>query len=434
MIRRLVSPVVKRTVRWQSTLASMKDPSLDELSAMLSGRSGVTEILSDEIVKIRTCDGMGIGSTISFLRDGGKAAQGVVIQFDSKTATVALTSNSHGGSISRSSDVQIENERIGFNLTRVPFECNSVFKRGSLGFSTGIPVADMLLGPFFKTGSTTAIYSSSFHPKEDVSRNTIKFPSKQAMTTLDLYLDLINQAKKALTESREKAVVFVCDFRKLEDACRSLEFQAGTWLPVNPQSLVASVLQMAHDNLSVISFFNNSSDFVGEASRSVDVGIELAGQSDIANLRELLVRFSLNPQNTSSLHGQLIQRIVEGLDRSKELGERRGMGVYVDFWDEEEGESISSLIKLLPYTADLFASTTHVGERMLLLRALTVLFFDKTTKRHSAAIANFPKDLLTLFRQQEGDLLDRLGTQSDTLDLDSALMKHRYHFELTNPL
>ena len=115
------------------------------------------------------------------------------------------------------------------------------------------------------------------------------------------------------------------------------------------------------------------------------------------------------------------------------------MGIFIDDWEQDERECISSLIKLLPVVGEVFAKAGSVGEERVLVRALTTLFFNKTSKRHSAAVQSFPSQLLEAFRSEECELLDQLAQPEEPSEdlihsLDHTLMKHRYRFELTNPL
>ena len=404
---------------------------------LVSPGNRVSDIVSDEVVKIPITDGVCVGSKISFTTASGEV-EGVVIQYNSKTATVALTGGNRG-SISRSNSFSIKRGSLEkFRINRVPFTKSSDPVSPNTRLISNIPSLDMLLNEKLKSGSTIAIYSPTLKPGK------VSFPSNdQPTTAIEMYLDLVKQANAALERSKNESITLVCDFRKFADACRSLEFQAGCVLPSSPQSLVASVLQLAHTNdsghaLSVIALFNERADFGSEASRSVDVAVDLASDSSIANLKELLTGYSLK-EFQGSLHDQLIGRVVQGLRFSEELAERQKMGIFVDDWEEDERESISSLIKLLPVVSEAFSKTENVGEQRVLVRALTTMFFNKTGKRHSAAVIKFPGELIEAFRVVEPELLEILAKETNvplefTLSLDHALMKLRYRFELTNPL
>jgi hypothetical protein len=204
--------------------------------------------------------------------------------------------------------------------------------------------------------------------------------------------------------------------------------------------MVASVLQLSHarnytNGLSVIALFNSKTDFGSEASRSVDIDVELGEENEVTNLSQLLSRFSLKKSQTT-MQERLSKRLIEGLNASKELRERQEVGVFVDFWEIEESECISSLIKLVPFAAKKF-TTASFAEQQIILRALCTMFFNKTSRRHAAAIERFPDQLIDVFNQEESDLVQSLNAElhDDLLHaLDAALMKHRYRFELTNPL
>jgi hypothetical protein len=454
MIRSLVPRAIKSSVSLsggyrvpqlrffsQSFELPRQEPSLDEMSSFLSGSANkVLEVVSDEIVRIGVIEGVGIGSHVRVSTAFGDEAQGIVLQYNSKSATVALVGENRGV-ISRGASVTLNSDsgsRTKFQINRVPFNVADNTQEKRERISTSVPLVDMLLKDHLQAGSTIAIYSSSFQPA------AVSFPSKKIISSsMELYLDLISQANAALRRVSSESTVFVCDLRRFEDACRSLEFQAGFPLPVNPQSLVSSVLQLAHTNdkgfsLSVIALFNSPSDFGNEASQSVDVGIELAGNHQVSNLGELIPRFALT-KNPRTYIGHLLKRIVEGSKTSSELDQRKSMGIFADFWEQEERENFESLLRLLPVAAEKFESTTSIAEKRLLVRAMSILFFNKSPKLHSAAIAGFPNQLIEKFQLEEHELLERLETGSESDEdlmaaVDSALVKHRYCFELTNPL
>jgi hypothetical protein len=70
-----------------------------------------------------------------------------------------------------------------------------------------------------------------------------------------------------------------------------------------------------------------------------------------------------------------------------------------------------------------------------------VLHFNTTSKLNSAAVAAFPKELVSVFGREEAKLMNELdacekGVPSEELvqAVDTALYKHRYKFEISNPL
>lgn len=435
-----------RTRRLFSSLS--RDPSLDELEAMLNpnviqdeSSSRVMEVISDEIVKIPIIDKVAIGTKISISTPAGSVT-GFVLHFNSKHATVGLVGQNRG-SVSRASAVSIaESLQLvrRFKINRVPFALNDDCPIILPTLESHIPVIDMLFSEYSKAGQTVAIYSPVFKIANQSASNTIYFPSSSGQSAMEMYMDLINCVNKAIVRCEKELVKFIVDFRNFEDACKSLEFQAACPLPSPPQSMVASVLQLSHarnhaNGISVIALFNSKTDFGYEASRSVDIDIELGEQNEITNLSQLLSRFSLKKYQ-STMQERLARRLVEGLNASKELKERQEVGLFVDFWDIEESECISSLIKLLPFAAKKY-TTASFSEQQIILRALSTMFFNKTSRRHAAAIERFPDQLIDVFHREESDLVQSLNKElnDDLLHaLDAALMKHRYRFELTNPL
>ena len=70
---------------------------------------------------------------------------------------------------------------------------------------------------------------------------------------------------------------------------------------------------------------------------------------------------------------------------------------------------------------------------------MSVLFFNKTQKRNSAQVDKFCHDLIDTFKRDESALMDQIEdareiTPSLTLEVDEALIRHRYSFELCSPI
>ena len=429
--------LVTKQPRFMSAAShQFEDPSLDAMEAMLNRpTNGVSEVCSDEIVRIPSQDGIAVGS---WVRLG--EAEGVVIQFNSKLATVALTSKCN---VSRNSSFEIESDKkpMSFSVNRIPFTTSHASGPPASLFS-GVPAIDLLLAPYLKIGSTVGIYSQSFVPKlEHYDANLVHFPSRPNQSAMEMYIDLIDVCNRAIASC--ESVTVVADLRLFDTACKSLEYQAGCPLPVSPQSLVGSLLQLSHSNeqrsVSVVALLNSASDFHYEASQSVDIGIEVEG-SIVTNLRALLSRFAVkkSPQTVSEL---FIKRIVDGFKARETLQEKQAMGVFVDYWEQDEESSFDTVMKILTLSPSLVSAKSD-AERTVLLRALSVLFFNKSPKRNSATIEKFPKELLDVFNLEEDELMTALANFDGVVEsnpdlmhaMDQALLYHRTRFELTNPL
>lgn len=442
MFRRFYLRSIVSGVRSQK-FSSLVEPSLSELESMLTSSTTplrITDIVSDQVIKISSVDGISIGSRVFISESAGGTAEGVVIQFNSNRATVGLSEPR--SSITKTSQISLSTSNpVSFNVSRVPFSLNASPPMHAPKLQTGIPLVDMLFGQFVSHGQTVAIYSPTFKYISAETNQVLKFPSKPHAGAMDMYLDLIGVVNEAVRRSEQERVVLVADFRLFENACKSLEFQAECFLPVSPQSLVAAALQLSHEKpqgsgISVIAQFNSRTDFDSEASRSVD--LEVDNGDMVSNLPQLLTRFNVRSSSASPVEQALMSRLSNGVATVSELKQRQEMGVFVDFWELDESESFSSLIKLLPFAARTVARAP-AEEQIVLMRALTVLFFNKTGKRHVASIERFNTDLINVFFLEESHLMQQLRdhpTPSPELleTLDAALFRHRYRFELTNPL
>lgn len=412
------------------------DPSLEQLVATLTGDSDskffkVISVISDEIVKIPSIDGISVGSKVKL----GDSVKGVVLQFDPHSATVAMYGTNRG-IISRESKVSLLASDAPMKFKKKGLKLNSPRARAPRCEQTipsSVPVVDMLFGPFMHRGLTVGVYSGSFKPDSESLKNdgamVMKFPSKSNESAFEMYIDLFNVANKAMEETcinGKKFVHLIVDFREFESAMKSLEFQANHSLPVSPQSLVASVLQLSHAFMTVTGIFNSKTDFCGEASQSVDFPVELGASGDLINLHALLQRFALVKKIDADPLKALRDRLLRGFELSWDLESRKQAGIYVDFWEQEDNDSFQTLLKLLSPVAKAYAKSNSELERTILLRALTVLHFNKTTpRRYESSIDRFPHQLLESFRFKEG--LD----PKNILEIDYALMKHRFEWELT---
>ena len=343
----------------------------------------------------------------------------------------SLNFSKHIGQFSRDSIVSVQDKKSFFKIKALkinsdPSECTSKLK-------THVPVVDMLLGPRLLAGQTIGIYSSWFsHP----ASGSLRFPSSPEVpkTSFQLYQELFEVANKAIAQTAFGDVHLVADFRNFEVACSSLEFQAGHALPVSPQSLVASVLQLSHRTrktaLSVTAIFNSKSDFKGESAQNVDIPIELAGDDNetVSNLESLLIQracFASSKQPSSSLSREddLIRHLVEGFREKSEINYKKKAGVFVDFWEAEQIDSFDTLLRLLSPVSKLYATCSE-RDRNILMKALTLLHFNKSSERNSSAVSRFPQELL--------NTLSKLG-DPETIDIDSStIMQHRFEWELTN--
>lgn len=395
------TPVLAKSLRPFSTSA---EPSLEAMeSFLLKGESKtslhVSEIVSDEIIRFPTVEGVAVGKIVR-IDSGQSSVEGVVVHFDKNFSTAAVR-NGSAASLSRGSSVSLTGERVKLSVPRVKFALDSV-RHSVEPLPTYVSVIDMLLPDFVTKGMTVGIYSSSASVSADpVADNVVLFPSKPHQSSLDMFLDLIAQASEAL--SRESDVTLVADLRLFEAAYKSLEFQSGHMLPVCPQSLVASVLQLSHSDsrrsLSVVALLKSASDFGNEAARSVDIPIEVAGDKSISNLKSLVTRFGLK-KYPSTPRELLVRHLAEGFRRSAELEEKKSLNVFVDDFERDEQESFNTCLRLLPVVGEAFTKASEI-ERIVLMRALTILFFNRTPKRNSAAISKFPDELLSTFRLEE---------------------------------
>jgi hypothetical protein len=351
---------------------------------------------------------------------------GVVLQFDSAKATVAIQGK---GSVSRDSIVSVLDTKSFFKMKALkinsdPSECVSKMK-------THVPVVDMLLGPRLLAGQTIGIYSSSFfHP----ASGSLRFPSSPEVSksSFQLYQDLFEVANKAIAQTAFGDAHLVADFRNFEVACSSLEFQARHALPVSPQSLVAAVLQLSHRTrkaaLSVTAIFNSKSDFKGESAQNVDISIELAGDNEtVSNLESLLIQRACfacsKPSSSLSREDDLIRHLVEGFRAKSEIYYKKKAGVFVDFWEAEQIDSFDTLLRLLSPVSKLYATCSE-RDKNILMKALTLLHFNKSSERNSSAVSRFPQELL--------NTLSKVG-DPETIDIDSStIMQHRFEWELTN--
>lgn len=434
------TPIPAKSLRPFSTSA---EPSLEAMeSFLLKGESKtslhLSEIVSNEIVRFPTVQGVAVGKIVRF-DSGSSSVEGVVVHFDKNFSTAAVR-NGCAASLSRASSVSLTEKRVKLSVPRVKFALDSA-RHSQDPLPTHVPVIDMLLPDFVTKGMTVGIYSSSASVSAyPVTDNVVLFPSKPNQSSLDMYLDLIAQASEVL--SRKSDVTLVADLRHFEAACKSLEFQSGHMLPVSPQSLVASVLQLSHSDsrrgLSVVAFFNSASDFGNEAARSVDIPIEVAGDKSISNLSSLLTRFGLK-KYPSTPRELFVRHLMDGFRRSAELEGKKSLNLFIDDFERDDQESFKTCLRLLPVVGEAFNKASEI-EQIVLMRALTILFFNRTPKRNSSAISKFAHELLSAFRLEEDHLLlwaanQMAETPSDAIQaIDEAIIRHRFRFEISNPL
>ena len=402
----------------------------------------VTEVLSDEIVRVPSVDGMGIGSWVSF----ANGTKGVVLHFDKSLATVGLVGDQRS-SISRNIDAHLMSETpVPLRIPTVPFNTDHPTSPSSF-LSTGVPVVDLLLKKFVREGMTVGIYGPDALPdfsSSTKSTNVIMFPSRDnpPKSGIEMYLDLFRAAKAAMNSQRQSVqTLLVVDFRGFENACKSIEYQSGHFLPVSAKSLVASVLQLSHGSLSVIAAFNHKQEFDHEAEQSVDIGIELSG-GHVTNLIPLLSRFALKKVPFSG-EEMLVQRIVEGSRFKQSVAEKEAIKMFVDYWEKEDVDSFDTMMRVLPKVAKVVSIDGRAGMKYMLMRSLCVLPFNKTSKLNSAPVAVFPKEFVTTVEMEAPELLDEVSSVIDSLgevpielrnSVDSMLYQIRYKFEITNPL
>ena len=410
---------------------SSTEPTLEAMeSFLLSSQLAVSEVVSGEIVRIPSKNGISIGSSVSF----SNGAKGVVLHFDRSSATVGLVS----GQCHRNMPAQLDTESpYSLRIPSVPFTQPISPPKPLL---SGIPVVDLLLRQNIRQGMTIGIYGSDPLPiiSDKKSIKVVKFPSRKCSSGIDLYLDLFQAAQECMSNRSSWPTILVADFRGFEDACKSIEFQSGHYLPISPQSLVASVLQLSHGSVSVIAGFSSRKDFQNEAERSVDIGIEVKGGT-VTNLIPLLARFSLR-KNPTSVEEILVQKIVQGDRIRKFVADKEAMKTFVDYWEKEEVESFDTMMRVLGVLAKIEA---RQGVLYFLLRSLCVLTFNKTSRINSAAVAVYPQQLASVIESEATELVERIedelrfGEQVSTElneAVDTVLYQNRYKFEITNPL
>jgi hypothetical protein len=158
----------------------------------------------------------------------------------------------------------------------------------------------------------------------------------------------------------------------------------------------------------------------------VDFPVELGASGDLINLHALLQRFALVQKIDADPLKALRDRLLKGFELSRDLESRKQAGIYIDYWEQEDNDSFKTLLKLLSPVAKVHTKSNSELERTILLRALTVLHFNKTIPRpNESSIDRFPHELLESFRCKEA--LD----PKSILEIDYALMKHRFEWELT---
>ena len=416
---RSLRPSVGR--RLASTVRDL-EPSLDALESALRGGMTVTEVVSAEVVRIPAVNGVGIGSQVEL----GSSGKGVVIHFDRTLATVAIQE----GSPRRGELVSVAEGKFRFAISPVKFSAEAPTAHNPL---STVPVVDMLFPGCVLEGSTVAVYGVKSPPACKNSSKLISFPSSSPSSGVQMYLDLITVANRALLDSATIPTTLVLRLNGIESIFSSLEFQAGHPLPIAPKSLIEAILQLSHKpapgssaGLSVVASFDSVGDFSKEFQASVDVGIELAGDGSVGNLESLLTRFSPRQKDNA-----LVARIASGFAARKSLIAQQELGLTVDYWDKEELDSFETLLKLLGMVAPLHAVSSP-PERRLLERSLTVLFFNKTSRSDAIALSRFGPDLIKLFHEEESELMKDI--ESSGSRLDSALLRHRFNFQVTNPI
>ena len=406
------------------------DPSLEQLEAQLTRPlegSCVTEILGSDIVRVNSMQGISVGAEVSV----GLSGRGVVVQFDSNSAMVALRGSNNA--IFRGSEVSLippESPSFKFRVkSRDRFSPPHVKQNNGSLVKSFVPVADMLLSPHLTAGKTVGIYSPWFK-----TTNSLDFPRvSDGKNAFDMYTDLFDVANKAVSESENgrQSVRLVADFRNFQHSMEFLQYQVGNALPVPPHALVASVLQLAQGNLSVLAIFNSESDFKGEAIQNVDVPIQLGECGEVKNLFALLQRFAgphiFHSSADQDAKSSLVEHMLNGFRFKADLSGRKEAGIFIDFWDQDSEDSFNTLVSLLGPVAEKYASSSSSEtQRTILLRALTVLHFKKTSKK-SSALTRFPLEVLdTLEKSQR-----HLGSIEE---IDYALREHRFDWELTNEL
>lgn len=381
------------------------DPSLEMMQASLSkglNRLVVTQVLSDEMVRIPSVDGLGIGSQLFI---GPKQLPGIVVHFDKTFATVACP---HAVAIGQ--EVVPQGSYFKFSIPSVSFSACSP-SVASDQILTGISEIDWLMN--VQEGTSVGIYGQC------PDRWELSFPSKKFSTAIDMYLDLISVANEAMATAKSKPVVLRLNFRGMESVFESLQFQAGHPLPISPNALVSSILQLSHKpapngsfGVSIIAVFDDPTSFGGEATQSVDMGVSLDGAGRVANLDTLVCK----QKSDSTVKGALLNRICTGYEKKRDFHQQEQMGIYVDYWDKEEIDSFNTMIKILPFAAKL----TDPRDSMIAMRALTILHFKKTGKLDRLDIEQFIPKIIPMVSAESID------------QIDSTLLSLRFNFDITS--
>jgi hypothetical protein len=419
------------------------EPSLESMESFLKSApdatSHVSEVMGNGIVRIDPVDGVGIGSWVKVGEN-----RGIVIQFNKNFMTVGVIGQSviHSG-------VPVE-PLVGSLPFRFYVPCGWKDQMG--GFiarpkqpkisTTGSVIVDFLLGEKVPRGITTALYGKS---EEVISTDddsvVIRFPRTEP--GFAQYIDLFECAKEAVESSKTRATKLIVDLRQFENACKSIQWNAKfSPLPVSPASLVASVLQLSNGStLSVIALANTPSDFDNELERSVDIGIELDG---VSNLFSILKRFNRPTVEGPSIDARsaLIKILIQEHDNWTVMSDRTNItGLHTDYWEREQLDSFETLKKVIPPAA-AFAKT-HT-EQVVLMRALTILHFNKTSKLHRNELDAFPREMFSLVAKANPEILRAIGGATTTGTtvvprelcnrLDETIMNCRTHLEITSPI
>ena len=450
-----VSRHIPRQYVSSRVFTTTSEPSLEALESILtrnltknSSELSVSEILSDEVCRIPSIDGVAIGSIVIITSTASEIPlKGIVLHFNKNFSTVAILGG-QGSRVKRGAPVTMTGEIYKLCVPRVLFALSplKVNQNPLDPLVSKVPIVDMLFSSVLDKGMTVGIYTCAPFNFFSSQPGTVQFPSQPTITSaIDMYLDLISQASRAINYFKDnRNVLFQIDLRGFQSACESLEFQAGHPLPISPQSLVASVLQLGQVNsagnaISVIALFNKPSDFRNEASQNIDIPIELGLDGSIQNLYALLSRFGIR-KNISNPCEIFIRHLLDGYRKSADLEMKSNMNMYIDDWERDEQESFNTLIRLLVPVSKIYEKCENEIEKIILIRALTILFFNKTPKLNSTAVTKFGSDLIEAFRLEESDLIDwaneKIKTdQNDVVQaIDEAVMRHRLGFEVSNPL
>ncbi len=424
------------------------EPSLESMEAFLTSASNpghlrVAEVVGGEIVRIPTVNGLGIGAVVEITPSdpNAKPVQGIVIQFDKNFASIGLMSPAK-----ISSDAKLSLLRDTFRF-HVP--CGWEQGVGSLG-RTGEPletsgdsVIDFLLGPLLPPGVTVGLYGVPAHYKINPKESSIvRFPSTDGVTTgFGQYADLIKCANAAAVVSgRNNKTIFLVDLRHFEETCKSLQLHAT--LPISPTALVASVLQLSNgSNLSVIAFASSPADFGNELERCVDIGVDFNENARTDNVIKIIKRFSITGWSDGSVRSLLLGKLLESHSKYTEMNvKEKEFHIYTDFWEREEMDSFETLMKLVHAIPTKTPGLLSHRDQLILMRAFTILHFNKTTKRDAPKIGSFAADLLGILKATEHELYNALpqdslvvNTDSMMQRLDQCLLKQRYALDLINP-